>query len=193
MQYSLQEGQHFCVPSPALLLLSGKSALASSACCALSCCPAFTHCLAPLAVPSMSLEKKKTNRTHSVWTLFSAALADFRSLVGEPCLSSGLRLWAQCLLTLLSLLWAGSSPHTKPPCLSHTVTAVMCAEFGPAWLMMEAVAMTELMLGMALLRSTHGFVAALQGHLVRCSIGAELGASWLWLGQWCVRAGHCMG
>lgn len=63
--------------------------------------------------------------------------------------------------TAVTLLWAGSAPQTEPPCLFHTVTAVTCAEFGPAWLMMEAVAVMEVILGLVLVRSTHGFVGAL--------------------------------
>lgn len=56
--------------------------------------------------------------------------------------------------TAITLLWAGSAPQTKQPCFSHTVTAVTCADFGPAWLMMEAVAIMEVVLGLVLVRSS---------------------------------------
>lgn len=72
-------------------------------------CPVLLSCFYSLPCPSGSAIHEpggeKPDRTHSVLALLSAALPNFGSLVEEPWLSShpsGVRLWAKCLLTLLS-------------------------------------------------------------------------------------------
>lgn len=54
-------------------------------------CPVLLSCFYSLPCSGSAIHESgenKPNKTHSVLTLLSAALPDFRSLVGEPCLSS---------------------------------------------------------------------------------------------------------
>jgi len=46
-------------------------------------------------------------------------------------------------------------------CLTCSVAAVACAEFGPGWLMVEAVSATEGMLRLMFVRNSHRSAAAL--------------------------------